>query len=440
MTDAKGQTSREPRPRSSSVSEGTTIRTLLAADLVDSTDFIRQVGDEKAAELFAAHDRLFRTLITKYKGREIDKTDGFLLVFRRPIEAVLYALAYQDGLASLSEEFGISVFSRVGIHLGEIVLRENTAEHIARGAKPLEVEGLAKPTTARRMSAALGKQILLSETAYEFARHAAVGHPQFESDVQWQEHDRYLFKGLDKPIRLYEVGRLAYAPFVAPADSEKVTRAQGSNAGNSKLRNLVVSISVIAMVLGVGMFWAMKSEQAALPVPPEKRQISNENIPAANQSPKSDRPSDVAVPKTNSADKTVKNASNSKLDVEDKKAEKAQAEAAKPTKKIDLELHVTTKPSDAKISVAGKVLGQSPLRWKPGNQTNSVLVKAQKPGYLAHEKSCDLSTAMETDGQAQCHLRLRRKKSPKPARASEEGNSDKDLKGDDKRVRIHVIE
>jgi hypothetical protein len=36
----------------------------------------------------------------------------------------------------------------VAIHLGEVVLRENAAADIARGAKPLEVEGLAKTSRA----------------------------------------------------------------------------------------------------------------------------------------------------------------------------------------------------------------------------------------------------------------------------------------------------
>jgi hypothetical protein len=31
------------------------------------------------------------------------------------------------------------------VHCGDVLLRRNTAADIARGAKPLEVEGLAKP-------------------------------------------------------------------------------------------------------------------------------------------------------------------------------------------------------------------------------------------------------------------------------------------------------
>ena len=50
-----------------------------------------------------------------------------------------------------------------------MILRENPAEDVARGAKPLEVDGLAKPTAARVMSLAHGGQTLLTPEAREAA-------------------------------------------------------------------------------------------------------------------------------------------------------------------------------------------------------------------------------------------------------------------------------
>ena len=70
------------------------IRTLLLCDLVASTRLVERVGDTRAADLLAQHDRTARDLMTKYNGLEIDKSDGFLLLFERPIEAVRFALAY----------------------------------------------------------------------------------------------------------------------------------------------------------------------------------------------------------------------------------------------------------------------------------------------------------------------------------------------------------
>ncbi len=64
------------------------LRTLLLSDLVNSTLLVERLGDRRAAELFARHDRLARDLLPEYGGVEIDKTDGFLMLFERPIDEV----------------------------------------------------------------------------------------------------------------------------------------------------------------------------------------------------------------------------------------------------------------------------------------------------------------------------------------------------------------
>ena len=114
------------------------IRTLLLCDLVASTRLVERIGDSTAADLLARHDRFARDLLSTFNGREIDKSDGFLLLFERPIEAVRFALAYQAKLRELGAAYDSEMASRVGIHLGEVVLRENSPEDVARGAKPLE--------------------------------------------------------------------------------------------------------------------------------------------------------------------------------------------------------------------------------------------------------------------------------------------------------------
>ena len=48
--------------------------------------------------------------------------------------------------------------ARAGLHVGAVILRENSADDVARGAKPLEVDGIAKPTAARVMALAQGGQ------------------------------------------------------------------------------------------------------------------------------------------------------------------------------------------------------------------------------------------------------------------------------------------
>ena len=76
-------------------------RALLLTDVVDSTKLSEAIGDQAMAEVWAAHDRLARDLLPQWRGREIDKTDGMLLLFDTAADAVHYALEYHQALASL---------------------------------------------------------------------------------------------------------------------------------------------------------------------------------------------------------------------------------------------------------------------------------------------------------------------------------------------------
>lgn len=60
-----------------------TTRALLLTDLVDSTRLVERLGDTRAAEVFAAHDRAARALLARHSGREIDRTDGLFALFEQ---------------------------------------------------------------------------------------------------------------------------------------------------------------------------------------------------------------------------------------------------------------------------------------------------------------------------------------------------------------------
>src|SRR5207244_3724888 len=76
-------------------------------------------------------------------------------------DAVRYAAAYHAALRSLHTP----LTARAGLHVGDVILRENSAADVARGAKPMEVEGIAKATAARIMSLAYAGQTLMSAAA-----------------------------------------------------------------------------------------------------------------------------------------------------------------------------------------------------------------------------------------------------------------------------------
>ncbi|MFY9512013.1 MAG: tetratricopeptide repeat protein [Rubrivivax sp.] len=189
------------------------IRALLLTDVVDSTQLTETLGDTVMAAVWTAHDRAARDLLPAWRGREIDKTDGMLLMFGDADDAAGYALAYHAALAQLQ----LPLRARAGLHLGPVVLRENTAEDIARGAKPLELDGLAKPTAARVMSLARGGQTLLSPEAQAALGDASRAGRQLLSCGHW------LLKGLAEPIELFSLAPEG-SDETPLADTEKAQR------------------------------------------------------------------------------------------------------------------------------------------------------------------------------------------------------------------------
>ncbi|MGN6828734.1 ATP-binding protein [Paucibacter sp. M5-1] len=188
------------------------IRALLLTDVVDSTHLSTLLGDHDMAQLWAAHDRAARDLLPLHGGREIDKTDGMLLLFEQAGQALAYARAYHAALAGLH----IPLKARAGLHVGPVILRENAHDDVARGAKPLEVEGLAKPTAARVMALAQGGQTLLSAEARQALGEIAAGRVQ--------SHGHWLMKGVAEPLELFEVAVADGVPFAAPPDGDKSYR------------------------------------------------------------------------------------------------------------------------------------------------------------------------------------------------------------------------
>ena len=205
-------------------SASSVLRSLVLCDLVDSTALVERLGDREAAELIRKHDRLARTLADRHGGQEIDKTDGFLMMFERPLNAVAFALDYQRGLRQLNAAEKSTLAARVGIHVGEVVIWDNSSEDIAKGAKPVEVEGLVKPVTSRLMNLALPGQILLSNIAYDVAHRAQGELGEALEKVRWRTHGRYRFRGVPDPVAVFEVGEEGLAPLKAPPWSSKAHR------------------------------------------------------------------------------------------------------------------------------------------------------------------------------------------------------------------------
>jgi|TARA_R100000479_G_scaffold125199_1_gene64905 class 3 adenylate cyclase len=202
---------------------------IVLLDLIGSTKFVQQVGALKAAQWLQYHDRLARSLVYKFEGREIDRSDGFLLSFDRPIDAVNFALIYQQTVPPK-----VKIDCRIGIHWGCIVEVKQSELFTMTGAKSIELEGVSKNIAARTMSICQAGQVLLTKEAMAAikgrtnhwtprgTRYACVGE--------------YRFKGVREPQIIYAVGSTIES-LQPPPSSEKVKRLGGPKKIKSRMRD-----------------------------------------------------------------------------------------------------------------------------------------------------------------------------------------------------------
>jgi predicted ATPase/class 3 adenylate cyclase len=189
---------------------------IVFTDVVDSTLMSARIGDAAAARQWAAHDNASRDSLRRWGGVEIDRSDGMLLLFDQPADALEWAREYHGALGG----FDPPMKSRAGVHVGPLVVRRNPAEHVAVGAKLYEADGLAKPLAARIMALAGGGQTLLSHAAREALDEGAL---RVHSHGHWQ------LKGVPDPVELFEDS--AAGEWRPPAEGEKAHRVLFKDGG-----------------------------------------------------------------------------------------------------------------------------------------------------------------------------------------------------------------
>jgi class 3 adenylate cyclase len=192
---------------------------LVLLDIIGSTAFVQKVGAAKAAKWLQYHDRQARSLVYKYEGREIDRSDGFLLSFERPIDAVNFALAYQRTIPPKTK-----LNTRIGIHWGRIIEVRQDDVFVGAGAKRVELEGIAKNIAARTMSLCQKGQVLLTKEVMEKIKNRTNHHTP--KGTRYVCVGMYLFKGVREPQEIYAVGETIES-LQPPPGSEKAKRLGG---------------------------------------------------------------------------------------------------------------------------------------------------------------------------------------------------------------------
>jgi len=108
----------------------------------------------------------------------------------------------------------------------------------------------------------LGGQLLLTEGAADLARRGLVG-TEDSQDLTWCDHGFYTFKGIDEPIRVFEVGAPGHAPLRPPPASEKARPyVAAPDASHSTRQTLFIALATGTFVMaGVAMWASMQPDE-----------------------------------------------------------------------------------------------------------------------------------------------------------------------------------
>ena len=153
--------------------------TMLMTDIVGSTELAARLGDAAWRQLLADHDRVVRSELHRFQGREINTTgDGFLATFDSAAGALGCAVSTRERVA------GVGLKIRAGVHTGEIEMAGN------------DIRGLAVHATARIMAAADPGEVLTSAVTRSLTDGAG---------LRFVERGRHELKGLPAPLELFAV-------------------------------------------------------------------------------------------------------------------------------------------------------------------------------------------------------------------------------------------
>jgi class 3 adenylate cyclase len=155
------------------------LATVLFTDIVDSTRLASALGDRAWRELLDAHDRMVRSELRRFQGREIATTgDGFLATFDAPGRAI------QCGRAICGDARDLDIAVRVGLHTGEVE---------ARGT---DIGGISVHIGARVAATASAGEVLVSRTVADLVAG---------SGIDFEDRGEHELKGVPGTWRLYSV-------------------------------------------------------------------------------------------------------------------------------------------------------------------------------------------------------------------------------------------
>ena len=159
------------------------LATVLFTDIVGSTEKAATLGDRRWRDLLEEHDKVIRTELARFQGREVKSLgDGFLATFDGPARAIHCAKSIITALRSL----GLQI--RAGIHTGEV---ETAGD---------DIRGIAVHITSRVASFGGTDDIVVSRTIKDIVAG---------SGITFEDFGIHVLKGVPDDWQLYRVADLA---------------------------------------------------------------------------------------------------------------------------------------------------------------------------------------------------------------------------------------
>jgi peptide/nickel transport system substrate-binding protein len=187
-------------------------------DIAGSTEVAARLGDDGWKQLLERHQRLVRSSLHRFGGREIDTAgDGLYSTFEAPAQAIRFALE----VAERAEALDIRV--RSGVHMGEVELIGGKAG------------GIAVHIGARIAALAEAGEVLASGTVRDLVTGSPVG---------FEDRGTAELKGVPGQWALYAARALerpkALPPEARPPMRERISARLRSNRARAALALAVV--------------------------------------------------------------------------------------------------------------------------------------------------------------------------------------------------------
>lgn len=157
--------------------------TIVSTDLVGSTRFADEIGDQRWRGVLQTHNAIVREQLARHGGTEVKTSgDGFLCTFTSARRAVAFAVDLQDALASYRVAHPDTPLQlRVGVHAGEVERDGN------------DVVGRNVALACRLCDAAAPGEVLVSGVVADLADSA--------SDLAFGDGRELMLAGIGRPVQ-----------------------------------------------------------------------------------------------------------------------------------------------------------------------------------------------------------------------------------------------